>query len=860
MRIHVVGGGPGGLLAAVLLKKADPSRPVRVFERNRPDDTFGFGVVFSDAALEEVRSADPETHQAMAEAFHHWDDIHVHYRGRRMESTGHGFAGLSRRTLLGVLHRRCHELGVDLHFETEVGEADPSRTDASPPSSAHHHSGPAVPSGASLPSGADLWDADLVIAADGAGSALRQRFARTFQPEADLRPNRFVWLGVARPFPAFTFHFKESRHGLWRVHAYQYDAAGASTFIVEATDDTWRRAGMDKAAEPETIRFLSHLFREELDGSPLVGNRSMWRRFPTVRCARWWASAEVDEQAVAEGADADEPVHPPSPLVLLGDAAHTAHFSVGSGTRLAMQDAIALANAMDTPDALAAYEAERRPAVESLQRAAQASLQWFEDTERYMDMAPVQFAFSLLTRSLRISHENLRERDRAFVAEVDRWVAAQAEVQTGVPCVPHAARDPVPLTAPAPVPAPEPRPEPTPPPKPAPASVSAPPAVPAPTTPPPPPPLFTPFRLRELVLPNRVGVSAMCQYLAEDGTPNDWHLVHLGSRAVGGAGLVVAEMTAVSRDARISPGCAGLYRNEHVAAWRRVVRFVHGNTQAKVGIQLGHAGRKGSTRIHWEGADEPLEAGGWPIVSASPLGYFPHSPVPQALDAAAMDAVAADFQRAAKMALEAGFDLIEVHMAHGYLLASFLSPLTNQRTDDYGGSLANRLRFPLRVVSAVRAVWPDEKPLTARISAVDWAPGGNEPEDAVEIAKALKSVGCDAVDVSAGQTVPYQQPKYGRQFQTPFADRIRHEAGVATMAVGNISSFEDVNGIVAAGRADLCLMARAHLWNPYWTRHAAYALGHPVPWPDPYHQALDGFTPRLGIGPEGKPSAGASDR
>ena len=844
MRVHVVGGGPGGLLAAVLLKKADPSRAVSVFERNRPDDTFGFGVVFSDAALEEVRAADPETHRAMAKAFHHWDDIHVHYRGRRLESTGHGFAGLSRRTLLGILHRRCRDLGVQLRFETEVGEA-------------------------ALPSGQVLWDADLVVAADGAGSTLRQRFARAFQPQADLRPNRFVWLGVAKPFPAFTFHFKESRHGLWRVHAYQYDASGASTFIVEATDDTWRRAGMDKAAEPETIRFLSHLFREELGGSPLVGNRSTWRRFPTVRCGRWWASARIDEQAVVERedgsgeaspeasgqADAGEPVRPPSPLVLLGDAAHTAHFSVGSGTRLAMQDAIALADALkalpdrealSTPEAptaaLAAYEAERRPAVESLQRAAQASLQWFEDVERYMEMAPIQFAFSLLTRSLRISHENLRERDPAFVAKVDRWVAAQAEAQSGVPCSRDAACDPVPEPS---VPTPEP----------APASVPTP-----PTDPPPPPPLFTPFRLRELLLPNRVGVSAMCQYAAEDGTPNDWHLVHLGSRAVGGAGLVIAEMTAVSRDARISPGCAGLYRDEHVTAWRRVVRFVHESTQAKVGIQLGHAGRKGSTRIHWEGADEPLEAGGWPIVSASPLGYFPHSPVPRALDAAAMDAVAADFERAAHMALEAGFDLLEVHMAHGYLLASFLSPLTNQRTDGYGGSLANRLRFPLRVVSAVRAVWPDEKPLTARISAVDWAPGGNEPEDAVQIAKALKAAGCDAVDVSAGQTVPYQQPKYGRQFQTPFADRIRHEAGVATMAVGNISSFEDVNGIVAAGRADLCLMARAHLWNPYWTRHAAYALGHPVPWPDPYHQALEGFTPRLGIGPDGKPSTGASDR
>ena len=823
MRVHVAGGGPGGLFVALLLKKADPRRTVRVFERNRPDDTFGFGVVFSDAALEEVAAADPETHQAMAEAFHHWDDVHVHYRGRRLESTGHGFAGLSRRVLLRILHRRCRELGVRLRFETRVGGVASNGADPT------------------------LWDADLVVAADGAGSALRQRFERVFQPEADRRPNRFVWLGAERPFPAFTFFFKESRHGLWRVHAYQYDDAGASTFIVETTDDTWRRAGMDRAAEPDTIRFLSHLFRAELDGSHLLGNRSAWRRFPTVRCARWWAAADTPTSsppgasARSATAPAQATAGPPVPVVLLGDAAHTAHFSVGSGTRLAMEDAIALASALDPPAgahpagartgasspanltaALAAYEAERRPAVESLQRAAQASLQWFEDTERYMDMEPVQFAFSLLTRSLRISHENLRQRDPAFVEQVDRWVARKADEQTGG-SVAH----------------PE----------------AAPPAKQAPGRGRPSPPLFTPFRLRELLLPNRVGVSAMCQYSAEDGTPDDWHLVHLGSRAVGGAGLLIAEMTAVSREGRISPGCAGLYRPEHVAAWRRVVRFVHQRSQAKVGVQLGHAGRKGSTRIHWEGPDEPLEEGGWPVVSASPLGYFPHSPIPQALDEAAMDALAADFQRAATMASEAGFDLLEIHMAHGYLLASFLSPLTNQRTDDYGGSLANRLRFPLRVLSAVRAVWPAEKPVTVRISAVDWAPGGNEPEDAVEIAKALKAAGCDAVDVSAGQTVPWQQPKYGRQFQTPFADRIRHEAGVATMAVGNISSFEDVNGIVAAGRADLCLMARAHLWNPYWTRHAAYALEHSLPWPDPYHQALEGFTPRLGIGPDGRPAA-----
>ena len=777
MKVNVIGGGPGGLFTALLLKKDDPRRSVEVFERNRPDDTFGFGVVFSDATLEEVADADAPTLRAIEERFYHWDDIHIHYRGRRMQSTGHGFAGLSRRELLLLLHRRCREVGVGLHFEADVADLAP------------------------------YLDADLVIGADGINSTVRRHFAEAFEPAVDLRPNRFVWLGTTRPFPAFTFYFRESEHGLWRVHAYQYDASGKSTFIVEATERTWRRAGMDTATEEETVRFLSHLFAEELDGHPLIRNRSVWRQFPTIVNARWAAGN----------------------VVLIGDAAHTAHFSVGSGTRLAMLDGIALAEAVrDAPsdadrpddgpgrsrlaDALAAYEAERRRPVESLQRAAQASLQWFEDTERYFRLEPEQFAFSLLTRSLRISHENLRERDPAFVDEVDRWVARKAEIQAGVTIDEHeralgivrAAGDRAP-----------------------------------------PPPLFTPFRLRDLTLANRVGVSAMCQYSARDGTVDDWHLVNLGSRAIGGAGLVMAEMTAIGRDGRISPGCAGIYAGAHVTAWRRLADFVKRFTSTKIGIQLGHAGRKGSTRLDWEGPNEPLDQGGWPIVSASPIGFFEHSPVPDELDEAGMDAMVDDFERSTGMAVEAGFDIVEIHMAHGYLLASFLSPLTNQRTDRYGGSLENRLRFPLRVVGAVRALWPDERPLSVRLSAVDWWPGGNEPEDAVAISRALKAHGCDVVDVSAGQTVPYQQPRYGRQFQTPFADRIRHEVGIATMAVGNISSFEDVNGIIAAGRADLCLMARAHLWDPYWTRHAAYALGYPLPWPSQY-ETLDNYTPRFG--------------
>jgi anthraniloyl-CoA monooxygenase len=563
------------------------------------------------------------------------------------------------------------------------------------------------------------------------------------------------------------------------VHAYQYQP-DRSTFIVEATEATWRRAGLDKAEEKDTLVFCERLFAEELAGHRLLSNRSLWRSFPTIRNERWhWKN-----------------------IVLAGDAAHTAHFSVGSGTKLAMEDAVELARAIQAhasiPEALAAYETARRPAVESLQRAAQASLQWFEDTERYMDLAPIQFAFTLITRSLRVTHENLKARDPAFVAKVDAWFAAQAERHSGV-TVP---RDP------------------------------------------PPPPLFTPFRLRELVLENRVAVSPMCQYSAVNGMPDEWHLVHLGSRAMGGAGLVFAEMTDVSPEARISPGCAGLYSEEHAAAWKRIVGFIHERTRAKIAMQLGHAGRKGSTRLSWEGDNEPLPEGNWPLLAPSPVPYYPHSQVPREMSPADMKAVREQFVQAAHYAVEAGFDLLEIHMAHGYLLASFISPLTNRRDDEYGGSLENRMRFPLEVFSAVRAVWPEERPMSARISAVDWAPGGMEAPDAVDVARMLHARGCDIVDVSAGQTVPDQRPVYGRLFQTPFADRIRHEAGIATMAVGNISSYADVNTILAAGRADLCLLARAHLWDPYWTRHAAYELGHKLPWPDPY-ESLNSYRPRF---------------
>ncbi|HEU5193170.1 MAG TPA: bifunctional salicylyl-CoA 5-hydroxylase/oxidoreductase [Methylomirabilota bacterium] len=749
MKIVSVGGGPAGLYFAILMKKADPAHEITVLERNRADDTFGFGVVFSDATLDNFREADAETHAAITRAFAHWDDIDIHYQGQVLSSTGHGFSGLSRQTLLDILQRRASRLGVTLRFSTEV--AEPS-----------------------------AWaGADLVVAADGANSSLRLRYAAHFQPSIDWRPNRFVWLGTTFPFRAFTFMFKEDEHGLWRVHAYRYDGRD-STFILETTEETWRRAGLDEAGEEQTAEFVERLFARELDGHPILKNRSLWRSFPTIRNARWHHDN----------------------IVLVGDSAHTAHFSIGSGTKLAMEDAIALAKALgedrEVGGALAAYETERRPQVEATQRAAQTSLLWFEQTERYHGrLEPTQFAFSLLTRSLRVTHENLRARDAKLVSTVDRWFADKSSQQSGR-------------------------------------------AVPAAL---PPPPMFTPFRLRDLVLSNRVVVSPMCQYSAEDGTPGDWHLVHLGSRAIGGAGLVMTEMTDVTREGRISPGCTGMYKPEHVAAWKRIVDFVHASSGAAIGIQLAHAGRKASTRRLWEGIDEPLPDGNWPLIAASPLPYFPHSQVPREMNRADMDDLRAAFARAAGMATQAGFDLLELHFAHGYLLASFISPLTNTRTDEYGGSLINRLRFPLEIFDAVRAVWPTGKPISVRVSATDWKKGGLEPAEAVQTARELKARGCDIIDVSAGNTVPDQEPEYGRLYQTPFSDRIRLEAGIPTMTVGAVASYADVNSILAAGRADLCMLARAHLYDPYWTHHAAYEQGVELRWPDQY-LPVKTFTPR----------------
>ncbi|MDX2599587.1 bifunctional salicylyl-CoA 5-hydroxylase/oxidoreductase [Streptomyces caniscabiei] len=731
-RIAIIGGGPAGLYAAALLKRLNPTRDITVWERNAPDDTFGFGVVLSDETLGGIEHADPTVHEALQAHFTRWDAIDIVHRGTRHTSGGHGFAALGRRTLLRILHDRCRALDVDLRFGTE----------------------------APYPS----WlceTYDLVIAADGVHSATREAYAQVFRPAVETHRCRYIWLAADFAFDAFRFEIAETEHGVAQLHGYPY-APDASTVIVEMREEVWRAAGLDRADERESVERCAKLFADALGGRPLRSNNSTWTTFRTVVNERW-----------SHGN-----------LVLLGDAAHTAHFSIGSGTKLAVEDALALVACLEEqPDqerALRAYEEERRPVVASTQRAARASLEWFENIGLHLDQPARQFAFNLLTRSRRVTHDNLRLRDAHFTGAVER--------EFGCP----------------------------------------------PGT----PPMFTPFRLRGLTLRNRVVVSPMDMYSATDGVPGDFHLVHLGARALGGAGLVMTEMVCVSPEGRITPGCAGLWNARQADAWRRTVGFVHRHAPGTaVGVQLGHSGRKGSTKLMWEGIDEPLDTGNWPLTAASPLPYKPGSQTPRALSRAQLTDIREQFASAALRAARSGFDLLELHCAHGYLLSGFLSPLTNRRTDRYGGPLEHRLRFPLEVFDAVRAVWPEERPMTVRISATDWADGGTTAEDAVAIARAFAAHGADAIDVSTGQVVADEHPEYGRSYQTPYADRIRHEVGVPVIAVGAISSWDDVNSLLLAGRTDLCALARPHLYDPHWTLHAAAEQGYEgpgAPWPAPY--------------------------
>ncbi|MBU8869017.1 bifunctional salicylyl-CoA 5-hydroxylase/oxidoreductase [Paenarthrobacter aromaticivorans] len=732
MKIAIVGGGPGGLYFAALMKQLDPSHEITLWERNAASDTFGFGVVFSDETLGGIGNADPVVAEYMSRRFARWSDIDIHFRGEMMTVGGQGFAAMSRKELLELLQRRCLELGVDVRFSTMAPPVEELEANY-----------------------------DLVLAADGVNSQIRAKYADAFGPDLDPRSNKFMWLGTDQVFEAFKFFVKDTEFGVMQIHGYPYSDEG-STFIVEMHQDVWHAAGFDETADEvfppgvsdeKAIAKIRTLFAEELDGYEVLSNNSKWINFTTVRNQSWRKGN----------------------VVLLGDAAHTAHFSIGSGTKLAMEDSLALAACLHehptVEQALEAYEAERRPVVASTQRAAQASLEWFERIGQYKDQDPTRFAFNLLTRSRRITQENLRLRDPEFADAVDRNFAESQGLAQVAPA------------------------------------------------------MFQPYTIGGLELKNRIVVSPMDMYSATDGIPGDFHKVHLGSKALGGAGLVMTEMVCVSETGRITPGCSGLYTDEQRESWKEIVDFVHARSTAKIGAQLGHSGRKGSTKLMWEGIDQPLESGNWQAVGPSAVPYGPENQTPVELDRAGMDAIRDEFVAATVRADEAGFDLLEVHAAHGYLLSSFLSPVSNQRTDEYGGSLANRLRFPLEVFDAVRAVWPAHKPVTVRISATDWIEGGNTSDDSVAIAKAFVEHGAAGLDVSTGQVAKEEKPAFGRSYQTPFADRIRQEvaapAGVAVIAVGAISSYDDVNSILLAGRADLIALGRTHLYDPQWTLHAA---------------------------------------
>ena len=746
MRIVCLGGGPAGLYFAILMKQANPAAEITVLERNQADSTFGWGIVFSDKTMDGFRQDDPQVVAEIERNFHHWDNVDVFFKDRRIISGGHGFCGIGRLKLLQIFQARARELGVTLKFETEFRDPDDYAREY-----------------------------DLVIGADGVNSTTRTKYVEHFNPRIEVRKCRFIWLGTRMKLNAFTFAFKQTEWGWFNLHAYQFNEEWA-TFIVETPEETWLKAGLDQMEPDQSIAFCEDLFADMLNGAKLISNArhlrgsAVWIKFNRVLCERWFKDN----------------------IVLLGDAAHTAHFTIGSGTKLAMEDARALVNVLmssdgDVPTRLARYQSEREIEALKLQSAARNRMTWFEHVDRYVHMEPDQFAFAVLTGSQRVGHANQKLRDPQYTDDFDRWFAARC-------------------------------------------GVNAPPGVVAV------PPMFMPFTLRGMKLINRVVVSPMCTYSAADGLPGDFHFQHYTARGLGGAALVMTEMTCTAPEARITPGCAGIWNDAQAAAWKRIVDFVHGNSQAKMGMQIGHAGRKGSTRLAWDGIDQPLDSGNWPLIAPSPLPYVAGvSQVPREMTVTDMDRVKADFVAATRRAASADFDLVEFHAAHGYLMSSFISPLTNQRTDEFGGSLENRCRYPLDVFRAMRAVWPAEKPMSVRISAHDWIPGGITPDDAVEVARLFKEAGADIVHVSSGQVSKDEAPIYGRMFQVPFSDQIRNELHVPTIAVGNIFEADHVNTIIAAGRADLCALARPHLADPAWTLHAAAEQGvKDIVWPKQY--------------------------
>lgn len=730
MKIACIGGGPAGLYFAISMMLRDQAHDIHLFERNPRGVTFGWGVVFSDQTVDNLMANDPVSGAAIRAGFAHWDDIAVHIEGECLTSSGHGFIGIGRKPLLDLLSDRAEQLGVRLHYGAEYN-----------------------------PNPVTWDDYDLVIAADGINSRIRDAREDVFGVEIEERANKFIWLGTPKTFDAFTFAFEQTEAGWIWAHAYRF-APDCSTFIVECSPATWTGLGFDTMEQAAVIERCQTIFARHLDGYPLLSNAAhlpgaaAWLNFRRIKCERW-----SDGQTI-----------------LIGDAAHSAHFSIGSGTKLALEDAIKLAEVLNRPglplqQALEEYQAERSLEVLKLQNSARNSTEWFETLDRYLDFKPWQFAYSLLTRSQRISHENLRLRDPAWLEEIERAFWHQA---TGL-------------------------------------AKSA-------------PPMFAPFKLREMSLENRIVVSPMATYSATDGTPGDFHLVHYGARAMGGAGLVFTEMTCVSPSGRITPGCTGMWSDEQAAAWRQITDFAHANGKARMCLQLGHSGAKGSTQLGWETMDAPLAEGNWPLVAASDVAWSKGNARPVPLTRAEMDAIRDQFVASTRLAIDAGFDMIELHAAHGYLLSGFITPLQNKRDDEYGGSLDNRLRYPLEVFAAMREAWPADRPMSVRISATDWAgEDGVTPDDAVEIARSFAEAGADLIDVSAGQTWADAAPIYGRMFQTPFSDKIRNEAHIATMAVGNITDADQANGILASGRADLVALARPHLIDPSWTLRAAAA-------------------------------------